>query len=100
MRELDQIAGDRGMAMLQKAIPELEVIVWREQKAILDRVDGLIAESQLTGERAIALWMEFRAATKLLDRVEGRVRVHAAGLNRKATPAMLAPRAPAGPEAV
>lgn len=98
--ELDQLAADRVTAELTRALPELEMLVWREQKAILDRVESLVASSELSGERAIALWMEFRAATKLLDRVRGKVRVLSAGLNRKVPGAMLNMRPTAGPEAV
>lgn len=100
MRELDQIATDREVAALAQALPYLEVWVERDRLAAMGDMDRLMKDGQLTAEASMSLLFRMRAAQTILDRLKGRVKVAAAGLNRKATPAMLSPRAPAGPEAV
>ena len=98
--ELDQIGTDREMVALATALPFIERLAAQQQRRIMAGADGLLTAGTLTGEAALAMWASLLAVDHLPNALRGRLRTHAAGLNRAVSAAMLSPRAPAGPEAV
>lgn len=65
---------------LSEALPAIEKIIEDEKAAVIRRVGELTRTGELTGERAIQLWMQFRAADLLYDRTVSRIKMAQAQL--------------------
>lgn len=64
----------RHIEFLEEAMPALQSHVEAEQELVLRQVGELIKENALTGDLAVQLWHQFRAAELFLDRLRGKMR--------------------------